>query len=100
MKTVEQHMQRPTPYTDIMINPMNVAEVQHWAKDLQVETNELRAAINMVGPRLSGLRRFFGNSAEVVYLAASRADKKAQGASPPWSAFPSVWGTKGDGSQA
>ena len=92
-------MQRSIPYTEIMIDPTNAAEVAHWAKDLQVETYELRAAINIVGPRLSGLRRYFGKSADVVFLSARRADKKEKNAPPPWSAFPSVWGTKGDGSQ-
>ena len=89
---------RPTPYTDIIIDPTNTVEVKRWAKDLQVEPYELRTAINMVGPRLSGLRRFFGRSADVIFLAANRADKTAQKA-PPISAFPSVWGRKGDGSQ-
>ena len=93
-------MQRPIPYTEVMIDPMNSAEVQLWAKDMQVETYELREAINLVGPRLSGLRRFFGKSAEVVFLADRRSDKNASKAPPPWSAFPSVWGAKGDGSQA
>jgi hypothetical protein len=92
-------MQRAIPYTEIVIDPMNAAEVQHWSKDLEIETYELRAAIRLVGPRLSGLRRFFGKSAEVVFLAARRADKSTgkTPAPPPWSAFPSVWRIKGDG---
>ena len=44
-------MQRPTPYTAVIIDPMNDPQVQHWAKDLQVETYELRAAIKLIGPR-------------------------------------------------
>jgi hypothetical protein len=90
LKIVEQHMQRPVPYTDIMIDPTKAVEVKHWAKDLQVETYELRAAINMVGPSLSGLRRFFGKSADIVSLATRRADNKARKAPPPWSAFPNL----------
>ena len=55
---------------------MNAAEVQHWAKDLQVETYELRAAINMVDPRLSGLRRFLGKS--VMPFAGSTSPRSAK----------------------
>jgi hypothetical protein len=54
-------MQRPIPYTDVIIDPMNDPQVQHWAKDLQVQSYELRAAIKLVGPRLSHLRRYYGN---------------------------------------
>jgi hypothetical protein len=49
-------MQRPIPYTDVMIDPMNDAEVQHWAKDVQVETYDLRAAMKLVGPLLWEVR--------------------------------------------
>ena len=90
-------MQRPVPFTQLIIDPMNVPQVQHWANDLQVETYELGAAIRLVGPRLSDLRRYFGKSAHVIFLASRRADKKAGTAPAPWSAFPSVLGTKGDG---
>ena len=38
------------------------------AKDLQVETYDLRAAIKVVGPRLSHLRRYFGKSAHIIFL--------------------------------
>jgi hypothetical protein len=89
-------MQRPIPYTDVMINPMNAAEVQHWAKDLQVETYELRAAIKLVGPRVSDLRRFLGRSAPVIFLGSRRVDKEAQNTPALWSAFPSVWEWKHD----
>jgi hypothetical protein len=87
-------MQRPVPYTDVMINPMNAVEVLHWAKDLQVETYELRAAIKLVGPRVSDLRRFFGRSAHVIFIGTRRVDKKVQDTPPLWSAFPSVWGAE------
>ena len=61
-------MSRPIPYTSVIIDPMNCAQVQHWAKDLQVETYDLRAAIKVVGPRLSHLRRYFGKSAHIIFL--------------------------------
>ena len=61
-------MTRPVPYTSVMINPANDFEVQHWARDMQVEPYELRAAIRLVGTRLSDVRRYFGKSAQVVFL--------------------------------
>lgn len=70
---------RPLPYTSVMIDPANDFQVHHWAKDIQVEPNELRAAVGLVGPRLSNLRRYFGKSAEIVSLQ----DKRAGGAFPP-----------------
>lgn len=61
-------MSRPIPYTSVIIDPMNCPQVEHWAKDLQVQTYELRAAIKLVGPRLSDLRRYFGKSAHIIFL--------------------------------
>jgi hypothetical protein len=61
-------MSRPVPYTSVIIDPMNDPQVQHWAKDLQIETYELRAAIRTVGPRLGDLRRYFGKSAHIISL--------------------------------
>jgi Protein of unknown function (DUF3606) len=61
-------MSRPIPYTSVIIDPMNCPQVEHWANDLQVQTYELRAAIKLVGPRLSDLRRYFGKSAHIIFL--------------------------------
>jgi hypothetical protein len=61
-------MSRPIPYTSIMIDPMNDPQVQHWARDMQVQKCDLRAAVRLVGPRLSDLRRFFGKSARIIFL--------------------------------
>ena len=78
-------MQRPTPYTAVIIDPMNDPQVQHWAKDLQVETYELRAAIKLIGPRLSDLRRYFGKSAPIICLQDRRPDRQTL-----WTMFPPV----------
>ena len=56
-------MSRPASYTSVMINPKNDLQVEHWARDMQLQTHDLRAAIRLVGPRLSDLRRYFGKSA-------------------------------------
>jgi Protein of unknown function (DUF3606) len=61
-------MQKPTPYTSVLIDPASDIQVHHWAKDMQVEPHELRAAIRVVGPRLSDLRRYFGKSAHIIFL--------------------------------
>jgi hypothetical protein len=61
-------MSRPIPYTAVIIDALNDPQLQHWAKDLRVETYELRAAIKLVGPRLSDLRRYFGRSAHIIFL--------------------------------
>jgi hypothetical protein len=92
-------MQRPIPYTDVIIDPMNDPQVQHWAKDLQVQSYELRAAIKLVGPRLSHLRRYYGKSADIIVLADRRTDTKAGNRPAPWSAFLPVWGIHEDVSQ-
>jgi hypothetical protein len=69
-------MSRSLPYSDVKIDPMNDLQVQHWAKDLQIQTYELRAAIKLVGPHLSDLRRYYGKSAQVIFLASRRTDTK------------------------
>jgi Protein of unknown function (DUF3606) len=61
-------MTRPIPYTSVIVDPMNCPQVEHWAKDLQVQPYDLRAAISVVGPRLSDLRRYFGRSAHIIFL--------------------------------
>jgi hypothetical protein len=92
-------MSRPVSYNDEIIDPMNAAQVQHWAKDLQIQTYELQAAIKLVGPRLSHLRRYFGKSADIIVLSDKRANAKEPHAETTWSAFSPVWGPKEDGSQ-
>jgi len=37
-------MSRPVPYTDVIIDPESDLQVHHWAKDMQIEPYELRAA--------------------------------------------------------
>ena len=61
-------MLRPLPYTEIMIDPMNDMQVEHWARDMQVQTCDLRDAVRLIGPRLSDLRRYFGKSAPIIFL--------------------------------
>ena len=61
-------MTRSIPYTTVIIDRFNDAEVAFWANDLEVEPNELRAAIGLVGTRLTQLRRHFGKSARVLPL--------------------------------
>jgi hypothetical protein len=61
-------MQRQIPYTSIMIDPANDLQVHHWAKEMQVQPYELRAAVALVGPRLSDLRCYFGRSAHIILL--------------------------------
>jgi hypothetical protein len=65
-------MSRPIPYTSAFIDPMNWQEIQYWADDLQVSLYDLRAAITLVGPRLSDLRRHFGKSAQIIILEKKR----------------------------
>lgn len=90
-------MCRPVPYTDVIIDPTNNPQVQHWAKDLRVQTGDLRAAIKLVGPRLSHLRQYYGKSADIIAFPDRRTESKTVHVLAPWSAFPTVWGT--DGSQ-
>ena len=61
-------MARSIPYTSVVLDRLNDSEVQFWAKELQVETDALRDAIRVVGPRLTHLRRYFGKSARVIPL--------------------------------
>jgi len=81
-------MFRPVPYTEIMIDPMNDMQVEHWARDMQVQTNDLRHAVRLVGPRLSELRRYFGKSARIIFLENRLADRQTK--QRAWSAFPPV----------
>jgi hypothetical protein len=70
-------MFRPVPYTEIMIDPMNDMQVGHWARDMQVQTCDLRNAVRLVGPRLSDLRRYFGKSAPIIFLESRLAKRTA-----------------------
>jgi hypothetical protein len=71
-------MFRPVPYTEIMIDPMNDMQVEHWARDMQVQTCDLRNAVRLVGPRLSDLRRYFGKSAPIIFLENHLSDRQAK----------------------
>jgi hypothetical protein len=71
-------MLRPVPYTEIMIDPMNASQVEHWARDMQVQTCDLRDAVRLIGPRLSDLRRYFGKSAPIIFLENHLSDRKAK----------------------
>ena len=68
-------MQRPIPYTSVIIDPASDLQVHHWAGDIQVQPHELRSAVGLVGPRLSDLRRYFGKSADIICLTDRRAWK-------------------------
>ena len=81
-------MLRPVPYTKIMIDPRNEPQVQHWAREMQVQACDLRTAVRLVGPRLSDLRRFFGKSAPIINLENRLADRQPQTATI--SPFPPV----------
>ena len=61
-------MQKTVPYSSVLIDPASDLQVHHWAKDMQIQPYELRAAIGLVGPRLSDLRRYFGKSAPIICL--------------------------------
>lgn len=65
-------MQKHTPYTSVLIDPASDIQVHHWAKDMQIEPHELRAAVRLVGPRLIDLRRHFGKSPTIIPLASRR----------------------------
>jgi hypothetical protein len=71
-------MFRPVPYTEIMIDPMNDMQVEHWARDMQVQTCDLRDAVRLIGPRLSDLRRYFGKSAPIILLENHLSDRQAK----------------------
>ena len=45
-------MQKRIPYTLVMIDPASDIQVHHWARDMQVEPYQLRAAVRLVGQRL------------------------------------------------
>jgi hypothetical protein len=61
-----------------MIDLMNGPQVEHWARDMQVQTCDLRNAVRLVGPRLSDLRRYFGKSAPIIFLESQLADRQAK----------------------
>ena len=61
-----------------LIDPMNELQVQHWAREMQVQTSDLRTAVRLVGPRLSDLRRFFGKSAPIINLENRLAKKQVE----------------------
>jgi hypothetical protein len=61
-------MQHQVPFTSILIDPANDFEVHHWAMDMQIEPSEFRAAVALVGPRLSDVRYYFGQSAHIISL--------------------------------
>jgi len=69
-------MQKSIPYTLVLIDPASDLQVHHWAKDMQVEPHELRAAVRLVGPRLSDLRQYFGKSAPVISLEIRRRGRR------------------------
>ena len=85
-------MQKPTPYTSVLIEPASDIQIHHWAKDMQVEPHELRAAVRLVGPRLGDIRQYFGQSADIIFLS-DRRNSKTKNPLPASSAFPSVLGT-------
>ena len=66
-------MQRQLPYSEVIIDPASDLQVHQWARDMQIQPYELRAAIRLVGPRLSDLRRYFGKSADIICLRDRRA---------------------------
>jgi hypothetical protein len=69
-------MQKPTPYTSVLIDPASDIQVHYWAKDMQVEPHELRTAVRLVGPRLSDVRQYFGRSAPVISLESRRRGRR------------------------
>jgi len=69
-------MQKRIPYTLVMIDPASDIQVHHWARDMQVEPYELRAAVRLVGPRLSDIRKYFGKSAPVISLEKRRRGRR------------------------
>ena len=89
-------MQKPIPYTSVVIDPASDIQVHHWAKDMQVEPHQLRAAVRLVGPRLGDVRQYFGKSAQIIPLTNRRTTTQER--HTMWSAFPSFRGTNEDGS--
>ena len=65
-------MTRPIPYSAVVIDPKDDAQVQYWANDMQIEKYELRAAVRLVGPRLGDIRQYFGKSAHIISLEKKR----------------------------
>lgn len=85
-------MQKLTPYTSVLIDPASDIQVHHWARDMQVEPHELRAAVRLVGRRLGDVRQYFGKSADIIVLS-DRRNTKTGNLQPAWSAFPPFLGT-------
>jgi hypothetical protein len=71
-------MFRPVPYTEIMIDPMDDPQVEHSARDMQVQTCDLRTAVRLVVPRLSDLRRYFGKSGPIIFLENRLSERQAK----------------------
>jgi hypothetical protein len=71
-------MFRPVPYTEIMIDPKNEMQIEHWARDMQVQSCTLRDAVGLIGPRLSDLRRYFGKSAPIIFLENHMSDRQVK----------------------
>jgi len=45
---------------------------------MQVQTCDLKAAVRLIGPRLSDLRRYFGKSAPIIFLENRLADRQSK----------------------
>jgi hypothetical protein len=73
------------PFSSILIDPANPSQVQYWAKELGVESSDIKAAIVKVGRRLTSIRSYFGKSAEIVRLQDSQSDSQTK--RPTWTAF-------------
>lgn len=76
------------PFTSILIDAANAPQVQYWAKELEVEPSELKAAIQRVGHRLGNIRSYLGKSAPIICLADRRAARET--GRTTWTAFPPV----------
>ena len=74
------------PFLLILIDPANPCQVQYWARELQVDPSELRAAMMRVGRRLRDIRRYFGKTAQIICLQDGRAARHTK--QPTWTAFP------------
>jgi hypothetical protein len=57
---------------------MNGPQVEHWARDMQVQACDLRDAVRLIGPRLNDLRRYFGKSAPIIFLENYLPDRQAK----------------------
>ena len=75
-------------FDTIRVDPANTAQVQLWSRELQVSPSELKAAVLEVGRRLTELRRYFGQTAEIIWLHDRREARKTKQST--WTAFPPV----------